>query len=326
LKALLFIAPLLAAAPAAAETAAALVAEAIGLEQGQVRKISKAAEVGLRELSGFSVKESVSLRKGAPRRGCGEDAACMKTLAREAGADHAMLLYLKASGGSLAADAWFIDLSGAARPIHRQIADGSLDEPEATVKSLVEATLPAYARKGWGGVVVKPAPGAKVAQIKIDGRKVSTSNGEPIAVTSSVHSIDVLFDSGQAVLQRTHVPEGERLALDVAPSAAIFAPSGTELVEGNEKLRLASYGLWGAGAVAVASSLLVGAASRDAASKISSCQGEVRDCPTLSDARKQHEQATAYARTGNLLLGTGVALSAAGAGLFAFDLVQAKKD
>ena len=96
------------------------------------------------------------------------------------------------------------------------------------------------------------------------------------------------------------------------------APRGTS----NERLRLASYALWTTGALALAASLLAGAASRGEASHQATCQGADRTCETYESAQAHHDKALAYARTGNVLLGTGALLSLTGAGVFTFDFVR----
>ncbi len=300
-----------------------MVVEASGLSDGQARRVGRLAELALRELSGFSVKESSPFKRGSPRRRC-EDDGCLQALGRETGADHALLLSLRLSGVALTIDAWLVDSSGRGKPQHQRREEVSLADSEEALRSQVQASLPAFGRKGWGGLVLQPEAGAQVRQLKIDGRSHAFVAGEPLALPSSVHTIDVLFDSGQAVMQRTFVPEGERVVLEPAPSAAVFERSAA-LEQGGERRRLLSYGLWSAGALAVAGSLLVGAASRSAASTLSTCQGENRDCAVYSEALQQHQQASAYALSGNILLGAGVALSAAGAGLFTFDLLEQRE-
>ncbi|MBI3184474.1 MAG: PEGA domain-containing protein [Myxococcales bacterium] len=299
---------LLCAFTARAETVAVEVIESAGLGEAQASRVRKAAEVALRELSSFAVAEP----KGrlSVRRGCAGDPSCLSAAARATGADHALLLWLRGGGGRLSVDGYFA--TGSGKAAHRRVEDASLDYPEVAAKSLVEALLPAYGRKGWGGLEVEAAAGAKV---KLDGRAVGRTPLEPLAVTASVHSVDVLFPGGEAVLQRLSVGEGERLRLAVAPLSPL-----PEARAGGRHLRTAGLGLFGAGALAVAGSLLAGAASRRTAAELAPCEGADRSCLSYAEAQRKHEQASAYAQTGNILLGTGAALSVAGAGLFAFDL------
>ncbi len=284
---------------------AVAVLESHGLSEAQSRTLQRATEVALRELSGFDVRQA----RSAKRRCASDD--CLKSAARQLGADWALLLSAR-SGAKLSVDGHLVGPEGR---VATRKADG--DAPEAVVKAIVESLLPPHARKGWGGLDVEAPPGAHV---KIDGRTVGRTPMEAVPVTASVHAVDVLFPSGQAVLQRVSVPEGARLKLPLHP-----ADGPTTVVEGEGRsrtLRTVSYGLWTAGAMAIAGSLLAGAASRQASSFVRDCRGDERDCTPYAVALERHQQAESYAQTANVLLVAGGALSAAGVGLFAFDVAR----
>lgn len=306
----------------AGSVAVALI-EAQGLSESQGRRVVRAAESALEELSGFALRRQAAQKRGAPRRSCGDELpargakvpSCLAALAVATGGDAALLLSFGSQGGRLSADGFFVE-PGQAR--HQRLADVPVDELDQRVRALVEALLPPWGRKGWGGLTLVAPPGAV---LKVDGKKVAFSAGEPLALTAQVHAVDVLFEGGQAVLQRLHVPEGESLALEVSPSPAVDASVGQRAAHGDETVRAVSYGLWGAGVLAIAGSLYAGALSRRVAADLATCQGTGRGCLPYDQAQSRHQQAEAYARTGNVLLGVGAGLAAGGVGLFTFDEV-----
>jgi hypothetical protein len=93
---------------------------------------------------------------------------------------------------------------------------------------------------------------------------------------------------------------------------------------GSPVVRYVAFGLWSAGAVAIAGSLVAGSLSRQTGAGQNPCTATSRGCVTLEQATEKSRQAQALASTGNVLLGTGLVLSAAGVGVFTFDLVRAK--
>jgi hypothetical protein len=315
---------MLASGAAEARSVAVSLVDSPGLSEAQARRAVKAAENAVDDLSGLSLQRQPAPKRGAPRRSCGDELParspavppCLAALAVATGADHALLLSLRSAGGRLIADGFFVD-EGQVRHQRLDEAGDDLDKP---VRALVEALLPAWARKGWGGLTLSVPPGAL---LKVDGKKVAFSAAEPLALTAQVHSLDVLFEGGQAVMQRLHVPEGEALSLEVAPAPAVDASLGATAGHADERLRAVSYGLWGAGVLAIAGSLVAGAQSRRVAADLATCQGTSRGCLPYDQAQSRRQQAEAYARTGNVLLGVGAALAAGGVGLFAFDEVRA---
>ena len=135
---------------AAAETAAAVMRHFSGLDEDAQRRILRVSEVALRELSGFEVEELTGKARPPQRKGCASDPACLSTIAAATGADYALLMYLAVTDDTLFVDAFFVDVNGR-KAVHRQIPEGRVDEPEALLRALVEAVLPAFGRKGWAG-------------------------------------------------------------------------------------------------------------------------------------------------------------------------------
>ena len=311
----------LASAAARAETAAVLIADAVDVGPALQGRIARAAEVALRELSGFGVTPLGSKASSAPRRSCGADAACLTQVAALVGTAHVLLLGLASPEKNLVVDAYLVDVK-LHQLVHRQVIEGKLEEPERAVKSLVEAILPAYAKKGWGGLLIRAGG---VLQIKVDGRRVAApSTDEPLALVSGTHDVDVLFAAGPALLQRQAVREGERTLLEASPSAAAAAMGSAAHGSGDGML-VASYALWGAGTLAIAGAFVAGALSRLQSRGVVACTPTVKDCTDYATAMEQRRQAEIFARNGNILLGVGAGLATAGAGVFVFDLVRTPK-
>jgi hypothetical protein len=191
--------------------------------------------------------------------------------------------------------------------------EGSIEGFETAVKPALEALLPPWARKGFGGLRLQAEPGAVV---KVDGRLAGGKSGEVIAVPAGVHQVDVVFAEGHAVLQRLQVDEGSRVKVEaLSPAQAVSgkAPKGTSALRG------VSYGVFMAGAAALAGGLVAGALGRGTAEGLLSCQGDKRDCATLDAVQAKQAQAQAYATTGNVMLGVGGGLAATGVALFLID-------
>ncbi|MFZ5468652.1 MAG: hypothetical protein ACOZIN_04365 [Myxococcota bacterium] len=288
------------ATSAAAESVAVVVdPRGVGLERAQ--KTRSAAEAALRELSAFRW-EALALHEVS--RGC-DQAECLVQLAKGTGKDFALVL----APSPRRLEVHWVDV--AQGRTSRRVAEG---EGEAAVRALVEAMLPAYARKGWGGLVLD-APLAN--EVKLDGRPVQLLAGAPWPVVAGEHTVDVRFPGDEAMLHRLRVPEGERVRLSVSPRLAASGEPAARA--GDRRLRLASYGLWSAGALAVAGAFIAGAASRHAAAGLAPCDATRRSCLSYDEAFASHQRAQAYARTGDVLLGAGMLVGGAGAGLFFYD-------
>jgi hypothetical protein len=188
---------------------------------------------------------------------------------------------------------------------------------ETAARPALEALLPGWMRKGFGGLRVEAEPGALV---KLDGRLAQGKPNEPQALTAGVHLVDVVFADGRAVLQRVEVTEGQRAQLEVLNQTAAFDTSASA-TRSTGTLRVVSYATWLAGAAAVAGGLVAGALGRGTAAGLSPCTAQSRDCATLDTVLERNRQAQAYASTGNVLLGVGGGLLAVGAGLFVIDVV-----
>lgn len=303
-----------------ADDAAVRLLTAPALSAERQRRIVVAAEVALKELSGFTVKQSgrqavVPVPSGA-RKSCVQELSCALEVAKSAGARHVLVLAGTTDGGALALDAYLVDVE-TRRGIKRRVEEGSAAEPEVAVKGLVEQLLPTWARKGWGGLLVADVTDV----VKVDGVLLDeAAKRAPLPLPSGRHEVDVLLPDGTAVLQRLEVLEGSRT---VVSSSALPTVELGQAGEGHvSTLRYAGYGTWAAGVVCVAGSLIAGALANQALSNVRICEGTDRSCtpnPAAQDARRR---ADSYASTGNVLLGVGVGLSVGGAGLVTFDLLQ----
>jgi hypothetical protein len=304
---------LLAPGALAAEQRPVLVAqvlEAHGVPDVVTRRVQKSAETLLKKLSGLSVGEGPAFKPG-PRRTC-PDLPCQRAVVSAAGSPAVALLSLRSSKGGVAFDVSFW-LDG--ERLGMELGDAELEAPENGLRPAIDAVLPAWAKRGWGALRLDAQPGAVV---KLDGRPMKLESGEMISVPAGAHQLDVVYADGNAVLQRVEVPEGSRTRVDVTrPPTVVTAPR-----EGNGVIRAVSFGLWTAGALAIAGSLVAGSLSRQTGAGQNPCSGDSRSCSTFDQATERHRQAQAYASTGNILLGTGLVLASAGAGVFVFDLVK----
>ncbi len=290
----------------------AQVLDAQGVPETVTRKMQRSAEALLKKLSGLPVGEGPAFKSG-PRRSCA-DLECQRAVVQAAGTPAVALLSLRSSKGGVAFDVSFW-LEG--ERLGMELGDAELESPEAGLKPALDAVLPAWAKRGWGALRLDAQPGAVV---KLDGRPMKLKAGEIISVPAGTHQLDVVYVDGNAVLQRVEVPEGSRTRVDVTHPPAVVTASA----EGNGVLRAVSFGLWTAGAVSIAASLIAGSLSRQTGAGQNPCSADSRTCSTFDVATERHRQAQAYASTGNVLLGTGLVLAGAGAGVFAFDLVRTK--
>lgn len=288
------------------------VLDAQGVPDAATRRIQKAAEALLKKLSGLDVGEGPAFKPG-PRKPCA-DLACQKAVVAMAGAPAVALLSLRSGKGGVAFDVSFW-LEG--ERLSLELGDTELEAPEVGLKPALDAVLPAWAKRGWGALRLDTHPGAVV---KLDGRPMGQKPGEMISVPAGTHQVDVVYPDGNAVLQRVEVPEGRRTRVDVTkpPTVAAAAP------EGNGVVRAVGFGLWTAGAVAIAASLVAGSLARQTGAGQNPCAGSNRSCSTIDVATERQRQAQGYAATGNVLLGTGLVLVTAGAGVFTFDLVRSR--
>ncbi len=294
-----------------AQGVVAVVLDAQGVTDVAARRVQRATEAALKQVSALSVGDGPIFKKGAPRR-CDDD--CPRLLVAEAGTPGVVLLDVKGldKAGERAAVELSLYLDG--ERVGSRRGEGAIDAFEGAAKGALETLLPPWARKGFGGLRLDLPEGSVV---KVDGRLVKARLGDVVALTAGPHQVDVIFPDGNAVLQRVSVDEGARGRLAVEPPTALTAAgppkSGT--------LRAVSYGLWVAGAASIAGGLIAGALARGTGAGLASCQGEVRDCASLDAVQQRQAQAQAWATTGNVFLGVGAGLAALGAGLFVVDVV-----
>jgi hypothetical protein len=106
----------------------------------------------------------------------------------------------------------------------------------------------------------------------------------------------------------------------VTPPAGVQTGSGAGA--GLSALRVVSYAAWMVGAATLLSAFIVGFVGRQTANGQSPCTVDSRECTTLTMAQEQSRRAAGYAFTANVLLGTGLVFSLAGAGLFTVDALR----
>jgi hypothetical protein len=185
-------------------------------------------------------------------------------------------------------------------------------EPQSGPKDNVEDALPAWARKGWGGLRVDVPDGAV---LKLDGSVVALERGV-LSTLAGPHQLDVVFSDGTALLQRVEVAEGGRTRVDT------MVPAAPAPVRTTSALRMSGTAGWMVGAATLLSAFIVGFVGRQTASGQNPCTVASRECVTYATAAEQARRSGQYALTANVLLVTGLLLSVAGAGLFTFDLLR----
>lgn len=292
-----------------AQALVSAVLDSNGPTEAMARKAQRAVDASLKALSGAAVKEGEPYRKGAPKK-CTDD--CAKELVRALQVPGVALLELKGSDTRVVFELSFW-LDG--ERVASRKGESPPDALEPSMKAALEQLLPGWMRKGFGAMAVQVEGGSVV---KVDGRVVAARNGDLVPVPAGVHQVDVVFPSGDAVMQRLEVAEGGRVPLEVEPTTALSARASS----GPTALRYGSYGLFMAGAGSVAAGFIAGALSRGAGIGLTSCEGpDARSCSTLAQAQAAQLQAQQYAGTGNVLLGVGASLMALAVSLFAVDVL-----
>jgi hypothetical protein len=301
---------------AAAPARARVVVRAPELSGAQRQKVLAAGRAALETRTSFLVETIEPAGTAEPGQPPCRTEACLLEAARATNAELALILDAAVPELVFELRASFVDV-GTGRVSTRMARGGSPDTPDESVALLLDTVLPEWTRKGHASVWVS-APADAV--VKVDGRRVGlTPLPEPLSLPAGAHEVDVMFASGQGVLWTSKLAEGERLALEAAPSPAFEglkdpAPRGGVLPP-------ISYGLWTAGAVAVATSLVVGGIVLGTTDDLAGCTESWRGCNTLDEVGRIHRRAESNAQAANILLYGGAALGLSGAGLFVFDLV-----
>jgi hypothetical protein len=298
---------LLALPASAAERISVRVLEGAGLGAVEHERVLETGAELARELTALTVEPSAEVA-----RRC-EVEACLRSLLTEAKTEHGLFLRATAARrGSWDVEVSWVDGSQAG-VVKRRLPGVVVAELKATLRPVVSALVPAFARKGWGGLVVE----ADAARLRVDGRALEAA-GAVTPVLAGPHEVDLLLPSGEALLSRELVPEGARLRLTPPADGSPLEPGTSTRGKG---LRVTSYVTFSLGALAVAGSLVAGGLSRGARDGIRPCgAGGDRACTPFPEAQAAYDKSDRYARTGNVLLGVGGALSAMGVGLFVFDL------
>lgn len=296
----------------AAESVAVVVFASDGVASADAALLEKAAHVALGNLSSFEPKD-VEVTADAT---CAERPGCLIEMAKLSGTDHLLVLVARPSArNTVSLEGVHVTPAGI-RFMSEARAGIDPFDADAVLPSVLMGVLPKYGARGFGGLEVR-APAD--AQVKIDGHLAAGSApAGPLPVVAGVHEIDVKLSPERSVLYRQAVAAGERSVLDVKPFSELRAAPVSASGEG---LRIASYGVFSAGAVAVAASLVFGGLARSSLNGITSCTGEIRDCSYMEDARSMHARGERFASVGNGLGVLGGILMVSGGGLFAFDLL-----
>lgn len=303
-----FLGVLAISAVARAQALAVVVMDTQGLSESSTRRVHLACVELLEQLAAAPV--SAAYEKG--RRCSVSDLACQ----RERAKSPAVALWLQGGKDQVTISAAFW-LDGE-RVVGPKSGDALLDALDDDLRPVLEAIVPGWMKKGWGGVRLaeEPPPGSV---LKLDGRVLSGKHPDVLPVTAGAHQLDVLFPDGRAVLQRIDVPEASRTRVELGSSAA---PEPGATASRFSLLRVLSYSAWMVGAATLLSAFIVGFVGRSTANGQSPCRPDSRACATIDEALEQQRKAAGYASTANVLLGTGLAFSLAGAGLFTFDVLR----
>ncbi|MBL8957943.1 MAG: hypothetical protein JNK82_44620 [Myxococcaceae bacterium] len=308
---LAFAVVLFAAAAVRAQPLTVSVMDVQGQSEATVRRVHKAAVEQLKAVVAAPVESTYDWK--GPKKGCApSDTGCQRERLKGSG----VALWL--SGGKdrlVVSVAFVLDGERAGSP-----REAELDADAPDLKAQLEASVPAWLKKGWGAVKLseEPPPGSV---LKLDGRVASTKRGEPVAVPAGPHQLDLVYPDGRAVLQRIDVGEGTRTRVEVARPGSMSL-TGTASSGGFSGVRLASYAVWMVGAATVLSAFIVGFVGRQTGAGQNPCRPDTRECVTLGEATEQQRRAAGYASIANVLLGTGLILSLGGAGLFTYDVLR----
>jgi hypothetical protein len=120
------------------------------------------------------------------------------------------------------------------------------------------------------------------------------------------------------MLQRVDVQEANRTLVTSGGEAVRSEGSSG----GFSTFRFISYAAWMVGAASLLGAFTFGYLSRATGVGQGPCRPDSRGCVTLDMATFQAAQSAKYASFANVFLGTGLAFSLAGAGVFTFDLLR----
>lgn len=295
---------------AAADTVRVVPWRSSALPEAQAAQLARTAESLLRETSSLALQPA--LPPSVISKRCGkEDPDCWVALAARAGTDYGLVMVMDPMGG-LSAEVVMVDLR-ARRLTERRLTAPSVEGAGNALRAAIDALVPPYLRRGFGGLQVELPAGAR---LKVDGKVVLTQPSRtPVPVQSGRHEVDLLLPSGQAVLQRAEVSEGQTsaLQLQLAPPA--------EVQRSNDALLATSAALWSAGTVSVVGALLLSAVVNFRVQQVQSC-ATASDCPTQGAADQERQSANQLTGVANGMMAGGAVLAGVGGAIFVFDLVQ----
>lgn len=309
------IAAALLATSASAATVRLIPWRAPGVTEASTGSMVRASEAAVRELSTLVLQ--TALPPSLLFKRCGaEDPGCWMALAAKANADYGLVLAADPSGG-LSVDLVLVDLK-ARRVAQRRFTAPSADAAAPAARAAVEALVPAFLRRGYGGFLVDLPVGSR---LKVDGKVVlAEPSRAPVPVPNGRHEVDLLMPDGTAMLTRADVAEGQvtPLALRAERPAA-----GGDRPAGNNALKITSAVLWTAGTAAAVAAFGVAASANGRATTVfHPCTDANRNCVTQEQALAGQQDLALSMQMANILLIGGGALAAGGGVVFTFDLLQ----
>jgi len=308
------IAAALLATSASAATVRVLPWRAPGATDAAAGAVARATEAALREVSTLVLQPALPASPLAKRCGA-EDPGCWVALASKANADYGLVLVADPAGG-LTVDLVLVDLK-ARKVTQRRFTSPSQDAAAQTARSVLEALVPAFLRRGYGGFLVDLPAGTR---LKVDGKVVlAEPSRAPVPVQNGRHEVDLLLSDGTAVLTRADVAEGQVAALTLKTERPTY---GGDRSAENNGLKITSAVLWTAGTAAAAAAFGVAAAANGRATTVfHPCTSTDRTCVTQQEAITGQQELAQSMLLANILLIGGGALAVGGGVVFTFDLL-----
>ena len=311
------IAAALLATAASAATVRVVPWRAAGVTEANANAVVRGTEAGLRELSTLVLQPAPA--PALLSRRCGaEDPGCWMSLAAKAGADYGLVLVADSAGG-YTVDLVLVDLK-ARKVAQRRFTAPSPDLASQSAKAALEALVPSFLRRGYGGFLVDLPVGTR---LKVDGKVVlAEPSRAPVPVPNGRHEVDLLLPDGFALLTRADVAEGQVTPLALGdPRQKVLG--GGDKPAGSNALKITSAVLWAAGtAASVAAFGLAAATNARATGVLHPCIGQDRSCVTQEQAEAARVELQQSMDTANYLLIGGGVLAASGGVVFTFDLLS----
>ncbi|MBI3184476.1 MAG: hypothetical protein HYZ28_20260 [Myxococcales bacterium] len=299
--------------------AVVLVGSTKGLSPREVDLVLEAALAEMRASSGFSADATASLAAGSEvaSLGCELEPECLLRVAESIEVDALVAVRATAEGRKEVAFQ-LLWVAGDARGLPTESEAALHRTPAAIEKGVragVRAALPAYARKGMGGLTVLAETGSEVL---VDGQRAGQAPfSEPLVVSAGIHRVDVITPSGRREARSAEVAEGRKASLDASAASEAVASLTMPPEPKGRTLRTASFLVGGAGVLSLGAGVYFGLESNSLNERIRAGECQELPCPegmTQQQAQSLNQESSSRAMLGNVGLFTGL-LFTAGAGV-----------